>query len=412
MPLTGSAKTTITVVSLATCANVLGYMDRVCISVAAPRFRTEFHFNDAEIGYIFGAFSLSYALFQVPWGLWADRRAIRQLVAGVIFFWSFFTGLTALAGSLLSMIVVRFLFGISEAALSPAISAAFGRYVALGRRSTAFGLFLAGGRVGGMIAPLIATYFILHYGWRTIFYVLAVSGVLMFTIWLMKFPGGTAVQRSVSTTESRARIKLSLSLGVLLTVAAAYTMTWQFYATWFPTYLMQDRGFSFRQAGVYASLPFLFGLAATPAGGFLSDLSTKRFGMHTGRRAVITTGLLLSALLLYFGTLSSNPVRGSIMISLAAGAGDLILGTLWAAAVELGGTAAGALGGLMNCCSNLGAFASPVLIGWMLSAHTSWTTILILTAVCNAVAAFLWLFFKPSRNTDPAVLSAERVAAW
>jgi MFS transporter, ACS family, glucarate transporter len=411
MSLIGSNKTTITVVSLATCANVLGYMDRVCISVAAPRIQAEFHFNDAEVGYIFGAFSLSYALFQVPWGLWADRREIRKLVAGVIFFWSLFTGLTAFAFSLLSMVAVRFIFGISEAALSPAIGTAFGRYVAPNRRSTAFGLFLAGGRIGGMIAPLIATYLALRYGWRTIFYVLAVSGLLMFAVWLVKFPKEAVVRRRIPSTESRTRLTLSLSLVALLAVAAIYTMTWQFYATWFPTYLIQDRGFSFRQAGVYASLPFLFGLVATSAGGFLSDLSTKRFGMHTGRRAVVTAGLLLSALLLYFGTLSSNSVRGPIMISLAAGAGDLVLGTLWASAVELGGTAAGALAGLMNCCSNLGAFASPVLIGWMLSAHTSWTTILILTAVCNGVAAFLWLFFNSSRNGDPAASSAERVAA-
>ncbi len=337
MPLTGSNKTAITVVSLATCANVLGYMDRVCISVAVPSIRSEFHFNDTEIGYIFGAFSLSYALFQVPWGLWADRREIRQLVAGVICFWSLFTGLTAFAYSLLSMVAMRFLFGISEAALSPAIGTAFGRYVAPSRRSTAFGLFLAGGRVGGMIAPLLATYFILHYGWRTIFYVLAVSGLLMLIVWLMKFPREAAMQRSDVTAETRPpTLTPSLSLIALLTVAAIYTMTWQFYATWFPTYLIQDRGFSLRESGIYASLPFLFGLAATFAGGLISDLSTKKFGVRTGRRAVVTMGLLLSALLLCFGTLSSNSVRGSIMISLAAGAGDLVIGTLGLRLLSLG----------------------------------------------------------------------------
>jgi MFS family permease len=411
MPVIGSGKNTITLISLATCANVLGYMDRVCISVAAPRLQTEFHFNDADIGYIFGAFSLSYALFQVPWGLWADRREIRQLAAVVILLWSLFTGLTAFAWNLLSMVAVRFLFGISEAALSPAIGAAFGRYVPVNRRSTAFGLFLAGGRTGGIIAPLIATYFALHYGWRTIFYVLGLSGLLVFTLWLVKFPSESAIVRRVPSTGRRARVALSLSLMALLSVSAIYTMTWQFYATWFPTYLIQNRGFSFSQAGAYASLPFLFGLAATSAGGFLSDWSTKKLGMRAGRRAVVTTGLMSSALLLYFGSVSSNSVFGSVMISLAAGAGDCILGTLWAAAVELGGAAAGALAGLMNSCSNLAAFASPVLIGWMLSAHTSWMTILILTALCNGLAAFLWLLFNSSRNTDPALSSVERIAA-
>src|ERR1700749_4934444 len=87
-------------VALATLANALGYMDRVCMSIVSPALRAELGFSAADIGMIFGAFSLSYAVFQSPWGFIADRSPVRNLMAVIIVLWSFSTGLTALLRSL------------------------------------------------------------------------------------------------------------------------------------------------------------------------------------------------------------------------------------------------------------------------------------------------------------------------
>ena len=92
--------TSVRFVLLVTGANLLGYMDRVCISVLAPKLRTDLGFSASNIGLIFGAFGLSYALFQVPWGMIADRGGTRIIIGGVILAWSFFKGLTAVARGL------------------------------------------------------------------------------------------------------------------------------------------------------------------------------------------------------------------------------------------------------------------------------------------------------------------------
>jgi predicted MFS family arabinose efflux permease len=132
-------------VVLATLINSLGYMDRVSMSIVAPSLRSEFSFSAMQIGMIFGAFSLSYALFQTPWGMIADRWPVRNLVALVILVWSASTGLTALCSTFILFLMVRFVFGVSEAALSPMIAALFRRSVSSEWRPVAFGVFLAGG---------------------------------------------------------------------------------------------------------------------------------------------------------------------------------------------------------------------------------------------------------------------------
>jgi predicted MFS family arabinose efflux permease len=184
------------------------------------------------------------------------------------------------------------------------------------------------------------------------------------------------------------------SVAILILVAMLYTTMWQFFATWFPTYLTESRHFSLQQAGIYTGLPFFFGIFSTLSGGPLSIWVVRYLGPRAGRTVVVTGSLLLSAALLYCGLIIASPVVGAVLISLAAGAGDLILSTLWAAAVDLRKNSAGAVAGLMNSAANLGAFLSPVLVGRMLQAGLGWNHILEGGVLLNLSAAFLWLFFR------------------
>ncbi len=240
-------------------------MDRVCISVAAPALRSEFGYSPQEIGLIFGAFSLSYALFQAPWGWLGDRRDVRGLIGGVILCWSLFTVLTATAASLISLIIVRFLFGVSEAALSPLIASAFRRTVSAARSSSAFGFFLAGGRLGGMIAPFIAARCVARYGWRFAFFAFGAVGIMAFVVWFLASPR-TMISQTHQEPSIAPRPLFSAPLLALIFTALLYTMAWQFFATWFPTYLIDVRHFALQSVGKYAGLPFFFGLCATALG--------------------------------------------------------------------------------------------------------------------------------------------------
>lgn len=415
-----------TVVLLALLIDLMSYMNRVCISVAAPKLREEFRLSPTEMGMVFSIFSLAYFLAQTPWGILADRMGARGIVTAAIVWWSAFTALTAAAWNFASLLVIRFIFGAVEAALSPAIASAFNRWLPVTERSTAFGAFLSGGRIGGAITPPIAAYLLLRHGWRYMFVWFAVIGVVWAPLWFFWFRNSPAGHPRVNQAELdlvtagirqegapddsnspgwAALLRLP-SLYYLLGVAFGYTFMWQFYITWFPTYLVEKRGFNLAEAGFYAGLPFLFGVGANWLGGVLTDMVSRRSDPRTGRTVVGFVAILVSAILMSAGIWQPRPRPAAILIASAALAGDMFLGAAWASALAIGGRSGGGVAGLMNSASNFGGFFSPVLMGWALQRWKDWNTVLMIAVLANFIAAFLWLGVNPRRRARAAAISS------
>ncbi len=391
--------------------NMLCYTDRVCIAVAAPRIREDFGFNQQQMGLILSIFSLAYAFGQAPWGAVADRFGSRGLISLAILAWSAFTALTAAAWSFTSLLAIRFIFGGLEAALSPATAAAFSRWVPVTERSTVFGAFLSGGRLGGALTPPIAAWLMLQFGWRWMFPIFGLLGVGAAAIWYGWFRDDPAKHSAVNAgelelirrdaipllrTSDRQRVpwKEVLSSGrlwCLMGVAFAATFLWQFYITWFPTYLMENRGLPLKEASYYAGLPFLLGVGATWVGGLAADYLSRRLNVRTGRRIIGVVSLLGASSLMLVGVLAVNPRLGALLMASAAFFVDLYLGAAWASAVDIGKSNGGAVAGLMNASSNAAGFVSPALMGWALHTRNDWNLVLLIGVASTAFAAVLWL---------------------
>jgi len=396
------------IVALAVLLNVVSYTDRACISVVGPQLRGAFGLSPTQLGLVFGSFSLAYALMQAPWGALADRRGARGIVAFAIVWWSAFSALTAAAWNLATLLVVRFLFGAGESALSPAVASAFGRWVPVRERATAFGAFLGGGRLGGAIAPPIAALLVAQFGWRAVFLSFALAGLPVALLWARFFREDPRGHPRVNDAEAalieqgrredapcQGSLLMSRRLLCLLAVSFGYTFMWQFYITWFPTYLTEGLGLGLGEASFYAGLPFALGVAANWAGGLLTDLLSRRSNPRFARTVVGFGGLLGSALLLAVGTRVGDARAAALLIALAAFAGDLFLGAGWSSALSIGGASGGAVAGLMNSVSNVGGFLSPVLLGWSLQVSQDWTNVLTLAVAANALAALFWLGVNP-----------------
>ncbi len=393
------------VLILSTATNFVSYCDRVCISIAAPRIKQEFALSAAQMGWVFGAFSLAYALFLTPWGMLADRANPRRMIAAIALAWSLFTGGTAAAWSFASMLVIRFLFGTAESGLNPAVVKVVAQKIAGARRSTAFGIFLGGGRLGGTLAPPLAGFLVLRFGWRAMFTTFASMGLVTSALWFLsrdRNPDERPTQDEAAMAETSGahwrEIFSSTRILLLMGVSLAYTAMWQFYPTWFPTYLIEKRGFTLGESSWYAGLPFLFGLAATWGGGWVADILAGRLGRLRGRMWLGVGSLVLSAALLAAGMFWPERKAAAILIALAAGAGDTILGMCWATAVEIGGKMAGTVSGMMNAASNAGAFLSPVLMGWVVSRSGQWNAALALALVANLIGALLWAMLHWTRE--------------
>src|SRR5215510_10464703 len=95
------------------------YLDRVCISLVGVRIKSEFHLNNEQFGWVLASFSLAYALFEIPSGALGDRIGQRSVLIRIVLWWSLFTALTGVTTGLLSLVVVRFLFGVGEAGAFP-----------------------------------------------------------------------------------------------------------------------------------------------------------------------------------------------------------------------------------------------------------------------------------------------------
>jgi MFS family permease len=183
------------VLALLCSLTTLTYLDRICISIVGVRIKTEFSLSNEEFGWVLASFSLAYALFEIPSGVLGDRIGPKALFIRIVLLWSFFTALTGLATGLVSLILIRFLFGVGESGTYPNCMIVISRWFPvqeIGRSLTWVGI---GSQIGSAIAPLIIIPIAVSYGWRTSFYVNAAIGViwvLICYVWFQNFPSQMA----------------------------------------------------------------------------------------------------------------------------------------------------------------------------------------------------------------------------
>ena len=155
---------------------VITYIDRVCISQAAPMMQEELGLTKTQMGYAFAAFGWAYALFEIPGGWLGDRIGPRRVLMRVVSMWSLFTIATGWAWNLVSLVVSRFLFGVGEAGCFPNLTKAFTLWFPVHERVKAQGILWLSARWGGAFTPLLVGWMLaggsegrvglgLHYKW-------------------------------------------------------------------------------------------------------------------------------------------------------------------------------------------------------------------------------------------------------
>ena len=165
------------VVGFAVALAVIQYIDRVCISQAAPLVSEDLGLSPRQMGYVFSAFTLAYALFEIPAGYLGDRIGPRKVLLRIVLWWSFFTVATGWAWSWLSLVTTRFLFGAGEAGCFPNLAKALHRWLPSHERTRAQGLLWMSARWGGASTPLLVYFCLQHVHWRTAFLLFGLLGV-------------------------------------------------------------------------------------------------------------------------------------------------------------------------------------------------------------------------------------------
>src|SRR5215813_13938099 len=163
------------------------YLDRLCISAAAPAITTAFDFSPSQMGYIFSAFTLAYAVFEIPSGWLGDYFGTRKALTRIVLWWSFFTALTGAATGFVSLLVVRFLFGAGEAGAFPNIARSISRWFPSSYQGRALSVAFVGNFLGAAISTPLVFKLVAWQGWRLPFLQFGVIGVVWVVVWYKWF---------------------------------------------------------------------------------------------------------------------------------------------------------------------------------------------------------------------------------
>ena len=394
---------------------VITYLDRVCISAAAPYITDELHLTTTQMARVLSAFALSYAVFEIPSGWLADTIGPRKVLTRIVVWWSGFTMLTGAATGYPSLIATRFLFGAGEAGALPSAMNAVSRWFPVSERGKANGAILFGTRVGGMIGVPLVLLLINHWGWRASFVIVGSIGIVWAAAWYawfrddpLRHPSVTSAELAwiqqdgaVSSDSERAAtpwraILRSRNVYAVCAMYFTYGYGLYFYFTWLPTYLIKVLGFSVVSGGLLSGLPFVFAGAANLAGGWLTDVLARTRGLRTARCRLGFASFLTGALLTLLSTLVPQPLAKAVLLAMALGSVDLALSACWSVCLYIGRRHAGVVTGCMNTFSNLGGVLTPLVVAYAVDRWQSWTYPFYVTAIVYAAGAFLWLAIDPT----------------
>ena len=391
------------ILALLVILSVITFLDRTCITFSSIEIKTDLGIDQSGWGWVMSIFTLSCGLMQITLGALGDKAEHRWVLAGIVLWWSLFTGFTGLATGLLSMLAIRFCFGIGEAGASPCSTSVISRWLKKEEAGQAQGLVWAATRLGGAAAPFIVIPLVAGYGWRFSFYVLGAIGIVWTVVWFIYYRDrkpATAEETAGKTVKEKIPWRKMASHPQFWIICAMYFFyafgSW-FFFTWFPEYMKQGRGFGAEELKYAVAIPFIMSMAGNIAGGYLTDRLSKRYGIKTGRKALGTVCLAVSAVCMVLAAFIPGKTAVFIFLSLCFGIFDLMLPSAWALCIDLGKRYAGSVSGAMNTFGNLGGFCCSLMFGYLLKATGNYDLPLYMIAAMLIVSAILFSFINPSK---------------
>ena len=395
------------------------YLDRLCISAAAPAITSAFNFSPSQKGYIFSAFTLAYAAFEIPSGWLGDYFGSRKALTRIVIWWSIFTALTGAATGFASLLLVRFLFGAGEAGAFPNIARSISRWFPASHQGRALSVAFVGNAVGAAISTPLVFKLVERQGWRLPFVEFGAVGLVWAVVWYWWFRDRPEDHGSVDVQELKfirsdqvdaeqlghtrhvpwAAIVTSVNMAFICGMYFAFGYALYFYITWLPTYLLKARGFSANYAGLFSALPWLASACGFWLGGLSTDWLVRRTGsLKIARCGVGAVGLMTSAMALVAVVLTEDRVVAACLIAVAAFCQMMTGGAAWSVCLDVGRRNAGVVTGCMNMVGNIGGTIAPIVVGYAVERMGSWDIPFYVTAGVLTIGAVMWLLIDPQRS--------------
>ncbi|QQX83461.1 MFS transporter [Cupriavidus necator] len=396
----------------------IAYIDRVNISVAAPLIREEMGLTTSQLGLVFSAFAYPYAAMQILGGWMADKFGPKKVLIVLSLIWGVATVLTGFAGSVLMLVVLRFVLGIGEGGAFPTATRAFTYWMPVAERGFAQGITHSFARLGGAITPPIVLVIVAAAGWREAFIVLGAVSLGWTLLYAFFFKDSPDKHRRVTAQELQeigyrrgdsqqaAKVatpwrRLFRRMWLVTFVDFCYGWSLWVYLTWLPSYLKEARGFDLKQLALFTALPLMAGVVGDTLGGVLSDRIYRRTGnLRLARGAILFVGLAGSLMFIVPMTSTGDAVNAVILLSLSFFFLELTNAVLWSLPLDIAGKYAGTAGGMMNTGFGVAGMVSPVVFGYLIERTGSYDLPFMISAALLGVGALASLFINPLLTVD------------
>jgi MFS transporter, ACS family, glucarate transporter len=380
----------------------INYADRSTFSIAGSAASADLGLSPVQMGFILSAFGWAYVIAQIPGGALLDRFGVKRVYVGAIALWSIFTalqGLTGLLGGLsivVTLFILRFMVGLAEAPSFPGNARIVAAWFPAAERGTASAIFNSAQYFAIVAFAPLMSWLVHDFGWRAVFFFMGALGlVAAYVFWrFIKSPadhplvnpaelaiieaGGAVSMEARAKGEKPSfnwsRLKFLLTnrmlLGIYLAQYCINVLTY-FFVTWFPIYLVKERGMNIMQAGFAAAAPALCGFIGGLIGGFASDYLLKRTGnLSYSRKIPIFIGMTLAMAIIACAYVTDATLIVPLMALAFFGKGIASLG--WAVVSDVSPREyIGLSGGVFNMFGNTAGIITPIVIGYIVSATGS-----------------------------------------
>lgn len=409
-----------TAVILCAAAIAINYVDRSTIAIANPQIRSEFHISAAQFGALQSAWSLSFAVAQIPIGLLIDRLGPGMLLGVSLILWSLAVAAGGFAGSYRQLFGARALLGVTESPAYPTAVRVTSNWFQIQDRGIPTGVFNMGANVGTAIAPPALTALMLLFGWRSMFIFMGAVGIVAAAVWLWLFRDPRQAKLEASDDAylgaNRSRGGTAIS-GRQWTRLFGFQTTWAMivgafcsgygiwmYVTWLPGYLEGQHHVSIARTGFLATIPLVCSMIGSLCGGYASDyLAEHGMSIVKARKLPTALGYVGSALFTAFAATSTAAGPAVLWISLAMFCLYFAVAGKWTLITAVSPQPyCASCSSIQNFGSYLGGACSPFVTGLVVDRSGSFVSALLIGAVIMTVGAAIYYFMvvRPITEAD------------
>lgn len=348
----------------------LGNLDRYLMNYAIVYIGKDLSLTATETGLVLSSFFLGYAIMQMPGGVLADRFGAKRVLLIAVIVWSIFTGLTAIAWSLSVMVIIRFLFGIGEGGFQPSASKLISTYYPVNERSKVMSIMLSSGGIMSMLVPIISAVLLISIGWRAIFVIAGILGVIIFILYWKIVPKDHVKGESEGEQDAPKvkqifgkLFRIPMMWSLVIAYFTIYAVNWGL-TSWIPTYLSNVRNLDLMSIGWLQTIPGIIMLISMFLSGYLID----KLDLNVSKMIGAGVALLLAVfIMLMFNAHSiSLFIIYQCIVMFVLTFVVLLLPSF--ILKKIPANYAGTAMGMANTGGQLAGFVTPTLIGFMVDA--------------------------------------------